>query len=126
MLKRLPLLAIAAAMLLAPIGHLQPARADIIDRLIIKNDTTDATVYYDISKASGAQTGCLRHRQEFNEGFLFKPSRVDFKIYKSYSECPHNGKVLLSKAMNYWAPKTTYTVTGSPHHPDTLSITQQH
>jgi hypothetical protein len=127
MFKRITFLAIAMAILVAPIGQLQSARADIIDKLVIKNDLAYGTVYYKIHKHSGIQAGCLGHRKEFSDGFLFKPFEVDFIIYRNASfGCPPRGDALTRHSLKYWAPLTTYTVSGSPDYPSTLNVTQQH
>ncbi|MBV8727722.1 MAG: hypothetical protein JO233_08040 [Candidatus Eremiobacteraeota bacterium] len=122
MLKRFSLLALAIASLVFAATQAHPARAALIDKLIIKNDTSDSPIYYTIHKSVGIQEGCLRHRQTFNEGFVFQPKRVELRVY--HRDC-RVGSAVYDKTLNYWAPETTYEATGSQYD-HSIKITAHH
>lgn len=115
--------ALVAAALVA--GRVQPVRAELIDKVIVKNELAYGTVYYGVVKSVGWQSGCLMHRQQYDEGFLIRPVRVEFRVYRTPGDCANKRNVLYSASMNYWAPKTTYTVTGSPDYKD-FRVSEQH
>lgn len=103
---------LVAAICLA--GRFQPARAASSDQVVIKNELDYGTVYYGVVKSFGWHTGCLAHRLQFSDSYLIKPIRVEFRIYRTHADCGSSRNVLYKASMQYWAPKTTYLITGSP------------
>lgn len=120
----LVLAAVAVAFALA--YHARPTNAAIIDRLVIKNDTTDAVVQYNIDGPMVGTSGCIRHRQTFSDGYAIKPIRVHIRVFKTMFECPNNGHSVFNGTFNYWQPETTYVVTGSPHYTDNIRVSVHH
>lgn len=123
--KRL-LLAVAVILAFVTVYHARPTSAALIDKLVIKNDTTDAVVQYNIDGPMIGTSGCIRHRQTFSDGYAIKPTRVHIKVYKTMFECPNNGHTVFTGSFSYWAPETTYTVTGSPHYSGDIKVNTHH
>ncbi|MBV8363834.1 MAG: hypothetical protein JO193_04655 [Candidatus Eremiobacteraeota bacterium] len=122
MLQRSMLIGIAVASLFMAAVPTHPVSAAVIDKLTIKNDTSDSPLFYTIYKSAGVEEGCLRHRQTHSDNFLFVPKRVDIKVY---SRTCRVGSAVYDKTFNYWAPHTTYTVTGSQYSHD-INVSTQH
>jgi hypothetical protein len=126
MLKRFLLVAVAVSLGCAALYQLQPANAALVDKLVIKNDTTDAVVQYNIDGPIVGTSGCIRHRQTFSDGYVIKPTRVHLRAWKTMSQCPNNGHSVFNGSFAYYAPETTYTVTGSPHSTNDIKVSVHH
>jgi hypothetical protein len=103
--------AIVALFLVA--AQVRPAGAAIIDRLTIKNESTDAAVTYVIHKTSGLEEeGCVRRGHAHSDGFLFKPVNVYLTLWRTDGACG-TGRQSWHWKVPYTAPQMTITVTGS-------------
>jgi hypothetical protein len=126
MFKKMLLVMVALAVTFVTVYHARPANAALIDKLVIKNDTTDAVVQYNIDGPMVGTSGCIRHRQSFSDGYVIKPTRVHIRVWKTMFQCPNNGHAVFNGSYSYWAPETTYTVTGSPHVANDIKVSTHH
>jgi hypothetical protein len=113
MLKKCVPCGLALVALFVVAAQSRPVGAALIDRLIIKNNTAGGAVYYVIHKSMGSESGCIQPHHTFSDGFLLQPKGVIISAFKSYSDCvAGHSRSQHSQMMDYWAPETTYTVTG--------------